>query len=188
MKRRTSIKILGLGFIGTSFYSMIKWMNKEETNFQTLLITRKSLIADLADTIIPTTDTPGAKDAGVESFIIMAMLDCEGKKNQQNFARGLDEVEELSIRKYHTSFEKCSAQNKIEILKYFQRKEPSGMWLKMRRKVLGDSFFYLLTYYTSFGFCTSYLGSTVALSYDPIPEVYQSCIYVSENQKSWATK
>ena len=31
---------------------------------------REKLISELADVIIPTTDTPGAKAAGVEKFII----------------------------------------------------------------------------------------------------------------------
>ncbi len=43
---------------------------------------QKSLIAEVADVIIPATTTPGAKEAGAQNFIIRVMRDCYLKEDQ----------------------------------------------------------------------------------------------------------
>jgi hypothetical protein len=41
----------------------------------------KSLVAEIADVIIPKTDTPGAKDVGVGPFIELVLKDCYSTKH-----------------------------------------------------------------------------------------------------------
>src|SRR5687768_7699397 len=53
---------------------------------------QKSLVAEVAEIIIPKTDTPGAKDAKVGEFIEMMLKDCYAAKDQESFATGLAEL------------------------------------------------------------------------------------------------
>ena len=46
---------------------------------------QESLLAEVADIIIPTTNTPGAKAAGVEKFIVRVVRDCYTKEEQTAF-------------------------------------------------------------------------------------------------------
>src|ERR1700680_2012245 len=46
---------------------------------------QRMLLDEVADVIIPATDTPGAKEAGVEQFIVRVMRDCYPKEEQERF-------------------------------------------------------------------------------------------------------
>ena len=53
-----------------------------------------ALLAEIADVIVPTTDTPGAKAAGAHQFVIRVMRDCYGYVEQEEFYRELGKLEE----------------------------------------------------------------------------------------------
>lgn len=56
---------------------------------------QQDMLADLADTIIPETSTPGAKAAGVGPFIKMMLEECYPEDAQNVFAKGLKEIDDL---------------------------------------------------------------------------------------------
>lgn len=63
-----------------------------------------ALLAEIADVIIPTTDTPGAKAAGVEAFIIRVLRDCYVLEEQQSFYVGLAKIDEAGRRAHGKAF------------------------------------------------------------------------------------
>jgi hypothetical protein len=191
MNRRTGIKgILALGIVGASSFSIFKYLNLKKTPDIKQLIARKSLIAELAETIIPRTDTPGAKDAKVEDYIIKIITDCTDVKNQNIFINGLADVEDYSRDKFDKSFQKCSIGEKTQVLQHFEKKSHSfnGLVGKVEGKFLGEPFFTQLKKLTVTGYCTSEPGATQGLAYDYIPHNYDACIPLKPHQKSWATQ
>jgi len=52
------------------------------------------LLGEISDIIIPRTDTPGAKDVGVPSFMDTYVKDCATKQEQDNLLAGLKEFDE----------------------------------------------------------------------------------------------
>lgn len=191
MNRRTSIKnIFALGFLGIFIhngFSCINGNNKIESLIQ--LDSYKDLIAELAETIIPATDTPGAKDAKVEDFIIKIMSECEDFKVQERFIIGLENLQEYSLKKYGKNFQKCALEDRISVLEYYENKGFKSRNLhKMENLLFGTSFIDKLKGLTVIGFCTSKIGATEALAYDVIPNHYQGCVLLLPGQKSWATK
>jgi hypothetical protein len=60
---------------------------------------RKALVSEVAEIIIPKTDTPGAKDAKVGEFIEMMLKDCYAGKDQESFNKGLAELEKKDFLK-----------------------------------------------------------------------------------------
>ncbi len=50
---------------------------------------QNEVLADLVDVIIPATDTPGAKELGVPTFIQKMVADCLEPQAQQTLAKGL---------------------------------------------------------------------------------------------------
>lgn len=186
MNRRTSIKsILAAGFLGTSICSSCIDNNKGQVES---LLFYKSLIAELADIIIPATDTPGAKEAKVEEFIIKVLIEYEDINTQNRFLFGLRDLQGYSKRRYGKIFQNCTLPNKIAILEYYENKSfTSGILRKIDEGLFGEPFFYTLKTLTVIGFCTSKIGATQALAYDFIPVHYHACIPLKEGQKSWAT-
>ncbi|TSJ40750.1 gluconate 2-dehydrogenase subunit 3 family protein [Mucilaginibacter corticis] len=191
MNRRTTIKsLLAFGFLGASGFSIFKWADINKAPDTKFLLSKKGLIADLAETIIPVTDTPGAKDAKVEDYIITMMQKCTDIKNQNLFIDGLADVDSYSNKHYDKSFQACKPTEKTEILKHFEKKAHSfnSLIAKVEGRYLGDPFFTQLKNLTVTGYCTSQVGATKGLVYDYIPGMYNGSMPLAPHQKSWATK
>ena len=191
MKRRKAIGTILLaggatvvGFGGYEWYSLTKNPDK---NF---LISKKSLLAELAETIIPATDTPGAKEAGAVEFILPLLNECTDTKTLNNFVKGLRDLEEHSRSHYHREFIDCSPAEKEAVLSYFDQNTQTTNYLfeKAKSKFTGYSFFTTLKTYTVQGYCISEKGASLGMRYIAVPGKYLSCIPLEPNQKAWATK
>lgn len=191
MNRRTSIKqLLLVGAVGVTSVSFFKWFQTAKEVAPGTFSPYKIVISELAETIIPRTDTPGAKDAGVELFIIDMLENCTGAKEQNNFMKGLKDLETYTSDQYKSTFVQCNRAAKMEILKHFEKKSnyPYAILNKIDGKLFGTPFFKKLKELTVEGYCTSQIGATKGLAYDYIPGTYDSCIPLTKNQRSWATK
>ncbi|QNK63153.1 gluconate 2-dehydrogenase subunit 3 family protein [Pedobacter sp. PAMC26386] len=191
MDRRTTIKgLVVFVSVGFSSFSLYKWVAINSIADVNQLYRKKALLSELAEVIIPRTDTPGAKDAQVEDYIIDMIKFCTEPKTQHKFLNGLADLEVYVSENYNRDFIACSKSEKVEILKYFEAKSLYRMEIinKVNNRVFGMPFFILLKQLTVEGYCTSQLGATKGLAYDYIPGMYASCIPLTKNQKSWATK
>ncbi|MEX8546004.1 MAG: gluconate 2-dehydrogenase subunit 3 family protein [Mucilaginibacter sp.] len=191
MDRKKAIKSLAaLGFLGLTSASVFEWTKVKIIISTDNLNQKKYIIAELAEMIIPRTNTPGAKDAEVETYIINNIKFCTDQKSQQNFLHGLLDLENYAFEKYNASFINCSSDRKAKILTFFEQNAFYKYQIlnKIQNKVFGKPFFSLLKELTIEGYCTSQKGATIGLVYDYIPSSYHSCILLSKNQRSWATK
>jgi len=150
----------------------------------------EGLIAELVDVIIPRTNTPGAKDARVEQFILHIIAKNKDITTSNNFIQGLNNLKKHIQSKYDKDFVHLSLSEKHETMNYFKSAGQgfSGLLGKIQQKVYGKSFYEALHEYTCIGFCTSQEGATKALAYQPIPSTYVAVAQLTLNQKSWAIK
>lgn len=133
---------------------------------------QEALIVELADVIIPTTDTPGAKAAGADKFIIRVMRDCFVKEDQDKFYAGLTKLDADSKTKYGKGFTSLSAAEKNEMVK---------------QTISTDKAFFLrMKELTTVGYFTSEIGATQALEYLPIPGRFDGSAPYKPGQKAWA--
>jgi len=191
MNRRNAIKgVVAFSFVGASVFSIKKWFDVYKPVQISQFIDHKTLIAELAETIIPRTSSPGAKDAKVEEYIITMLINCTEKRVQHTFIDGLKKVQTMCMEKFNKTFETCDGPQKILILKVFEHKAifENGFLRKIENKLWGQSFFSELKQLTVRGYFTSRVGATECLAYDYVPGKYQPCIPLTANQKSWATK
>lgn len=192
MKRKSAIKrILGIGFLtvsAASSYEIVSWYKTPDLKY---LNSKKSLIADLAELIIPATDTPGAKDARTEDYIIHAVTFGIPYYEANSFMEGLKRLERDSHAKYKQAFSKCSNEQQTQLLLKMQQGEGYLKWplvSKVKHKLLGRSFFELLKDLAVTGYCTSEIGATKGLAYIDIPGHFNPCIPLEKGQRCWATK
>ena len=191
ISRRTAIKIIFLVSSAIIFFLLVdKWLKVFSLPKLSLLDKKKSLIAEIAEVIIPGTDTPGAKDAHVEDFIIGMIEFCSDRKTQNNFIIGLLELENYAIDEYGSPFVTCDSFEQSAILTFFEKKAHYQIIIlnKVRNKLMGKPFIIKFKELTVEGYCTSELGATRGLAYDYIPEIYNACIRLEPNQRAWATK
>jgi hypothetical protein len=60
---------------------------------------QEAVLAEIAETLIPTTDTPGAKAMNVQQFILRMVDDCQPAESQKDFEKGLAEFEQAGDKK-----------------------------------------------------------------------------------------
>jgi len=133
---------------------------------------QERLLAEVADTIIPTTDTPGAKAAGVEQFIIRVMRDCYQREEQEQFYAGLAKLEDGCKSAHGKGFIELSADERHEMMKQAAMQDRAFLkWMKQL---------------TVAGYFTSEIGATKALAYLPIPGRFQGDVPLQPGQKAWA--
>jgi hypothetical protein len=191
MKRRTAIRRLGiilgggaLGIGGIKFYQLYK-----HPDFQ-VLEEHRELLGDLAETIIPRTDSPGARDAGVGAFILKMVRDCCDTKAQNNFISGFRDLMDRVRENGPTPFGQYSLPERTALLSHFEKqgRPYSGILGKLQHQLSGDSFFTTLKRYTILGYCSSRQGATEGLRYDYIPGRYVGSVPLQPGQRSWATQ
>ncbi len=148
------------------------------------------MLSELAETIIPATNTPGAKDARVGEFIYEMLIDCADVRAQNKFLYGLEDLEDYCHSRYDHSFMSCTIPQREEALIHFEQKgkRRSGIIGKVQHKLLGDSFFETLKNYTVIGYATSMQGATQGFAYDYIPGAFDANVPLKPGQRSWATK
>lgn len=188
-RRQVIYRILGISAIAVSGAGFWKYWTIYKKPDLLYLMSKKSLIAEIAETIIPATDTPGAKMAKVEDFIIKMVRDCTATKSQNNFIKGLIDLEAYTEQNYGKTYILCNLREREAVLTHFENLEESHYLIrKLKQKILGDNFFYMFKSYTVTGYCTSEPGATKGLSYDYLPSTFEACITIGDKQKSWATK
>jgi len=186
MKRRSYLKgVIGLG---TAF--ILSPVACDMKGDELTPIEIEHLIAAMADSILPETDTPGAIQAGVPTFITETWQHYLSEKNKEAFLNGLIRTESYSRDSYNRSFSQCPMDVRINILTYLESKETYRFAIlnKIRNRFFGPSFIGLFKQLTVQGYCTSHAGATKALRYDAVPGHYESCVLMAENTRSWATK
>lgn len=188
MNRRQVIIVI---FLTIVIALAVKWWRWAKPASLSVLKEKKRLIAELAEAIIPRTNTPGAKDAKVDDFILQMVTSGISSLEQRTFLHGLQGIDDYCLKHFQREFIMCAKKEREEVLTYFESEEAWSrsfrLVSKVRNKLLGRSFFSLIKYLTVVGYCTSEVGCTVGLAYDYIPMQYQSCVTLKQGQKTWAT-
>tara|TARA_B100000809_G_scaffold169704_1_gene167063 strand:- start:9546 stop:10112 length:567 start_codon:yes stop_codon:yes gene_type:complete len=188
MKRRKAIGgILALTGISVASFYGVKFLYGKSNRGQ--LKNYLNLISELVDVIIPSTETPGAKEANVQNYIIDFMESCSSNKEYNNFFNGLNDLQESCLNQYAANFEDCATTQKIEVLANLDSNASSNSLLtKIDNKIRGRSFFNILKSLTVEGYCTSEIGATQHLAYLQVPANYKAITTLEPNQKAWATR
>ena len=83
---------------------------------RTLSTTQSDLVASLAEHIIPTTDTPGARAAGVHRFVDTVLSDYYGTEERTRFLNGLADIDARAQKAHGTAFLKATPQQQVALL------------------------------------------------------------------------
>lgn len=144
------------------------------------------IISEIAEIIIPKTDTPGAKDVGVPSFIDKILKDVYSKEEQEFFMSGLSEFDKGAETTYGENFLGLDEEDQKAYVKKVHDEAVSAE--RNTNPAPKRPFILLVKELTMLGFFTSEPGATQVLQYDAVPGEYKGCVPVSEagNGKTWA--
>lgn len=151
-------------------------------------------VQELAETILPATDTLGAKDLGVPGFIEEMVAKVYKEEQRQQFIDGLNAFMEEVIDQQGKSFRKLEPNQRLAVAKekndYITN--PATQAENMNRRSGwkgGPPFFWAMKELTLLGYFTSEYGATRVLQYELVPAVWEACKPLNETGTgvTWAT-
>jgi hypothetical protein len=162
-----------------------------------------ALLNEVADTILPTTSSPGAKAANVGPFMAVMVRDCYAPADQKIFLDGLGKLDDASQKKFSNKFMALTDQQRTDLLTDLD-KEQKDYTTQRNKQIEGDRlkhvddpkykapevpnhYFRMIKELTLLGYFTSEIGATKALRYIAIPGRYDGCVPYKKGDKAWAT-
>lgn len=156
-----------------------------------------ALLDELGDTIIPTTDVPGAKATGIGEFIVMMVADCLTPPEQERFKAGLAGLDPEFRERFGGTFVSANPADRLKFLNERYRGVRRGDG-KRAGKADADSesegreggvyFFRTLKQLTILGYFTSEIGCTQALHYEEVPGRFDGCADYHPGDHNWFTE
>jgi gluconate 2-dehydrogenase gamma chain len=139
-------------------------------------------VSQVAGIIIPKTDTPGAREAGVPGFIDSMVKDVYSQTERDQFMKGMQDFMSAAEKEKHDPF--------IE----WDEKEQTAFVKKVHDEAIqadakDKPFILAMKELTVAGFFTSEIGATKVLQYEAVPGSYKGCLPIKEvgTGKTWAT-
>lgn len=148
-------------------------------------------VEDVSEQLIPETDTPGARRAGVAALIESLVRDVLEEQDRSAFLAGIAQLNEMARETAGRAFPACTPEEQRSVLEKVaaataaQQAKNEGaqnggtlepvarFWLRMRDLTIN-------------GFVQSKLGATLVFAYDPAPGDYQGCVPLESSDKTWA--
>ncbi|RYU96221.1 gluconate 2-dehydrogenase subunit 3 family protein [Emticicia agri] len=174
MNRRIAIRDLTLALGGLT--SLPAWATNGWTTHSFQLNQRyfkaneQHLLATIVETIIPESDTKGAKSLGVPAFLQKMLQDCYEPTVSENIKNGLTATEKAAQKQFGKSFDDCDTQQKQQILLGFEKNEDTRL----------KDFYSLVKNLTILGYTTSEYVQTGFLKYNMAPGHYYGCVPVKK--------
>lgn len=164
---------------------------QQEAAWQPVFLTKEqgAVVADIAEVIIPRTDTPGAKDVGVPGFIDTMLKDVYTQEDRERFVAGLQEFDDAARKAHGKGFVELSKAHHTELVQSFNNEAvATELAYDPRPKNLQRPFILMTKELTLLGFFCSEPGATQVLQYVAVPGKYEACVPLAQagNGKAWA--
>lgn len=142
---------------------------------------------EIAETILPQTDTPGAKAAGTGAFMALMVTDSFRPDEQRVFHEGMREVDAASRKAYGISFMAATPSQRTAVLTALDHEQQRVMEARGAADAEPAHFFRMMKQLALLGFFTSEIGCTQALRYVESPGRFDACIPYAAGEPAWAS-
>src|SRR5690554_6467585 len=182
MNRRDALKSMVLMMGGTMVgASVILTGCAPEDRIEGLEFSDRDIafLDEIGETIIPTTDTPGAKATEIGAFMVLMVKDTYNKEQQEIFVEGLNNLRKEFKDQAGNDFVEASSEERTNFLNHVNEKAQA----EGRQ---GPHYINMLKDLTVLGYFTSEIGATKALRYVETPGRYDPCVDYNKGDKVFA--
>ncbi len=211
MDRRELIKMITLatGALvvgGEAFLTGCKTADKQAAAFTA---TDLAFLDEVGETIIPATNTPGAKAAKIGEFMKTMVTDCYSQQEQTAFTEGMATLDKACKEANGKTFMECTPQQRHDFLVTLEKeskayndknvtidKSRRAEYETINQKVPSKDqkqfesspkhYYTLMKQLTLLGFFTSKTGMTETLRHIPVPGKYDGALAYNKGDKAWA--
>ncbi|MEJ1240397.1 gluconate 2-dehydrogenase subunit 3 family protein [Chryseolinea sp. T2] len=139
---------------------------------------QEATLAEIAETLIPTTDIPGAKAMNAHQFVLRMIDDCQPQETQKDFEKGFAEFEEAVEKKHGKSFEELTPADRKSFLTEIDATAKAEREKDNLSSV--SKFYSLVRRYTIQGFTSSEYVLTNVFHYNMIPGKFVGCVPIQD--------
>ena len=136
-----------------------------------------ALLDEVADTILPETQTPGAKAAHVGAFMALMVTDTYQEREQGIFRDGMRQVGAAG-------FMAATPAQRLARLEQLDREQKA--YMDGRERGAPAHYFRLMKELTLLGYFTSEIGCTQAMRYAETPGGFEPCVPYRPGETAWA--
>jgi len=189
MDRREVLKIssiiLGYTVVGGTAISVLNGCKADTSlDWSPSFLTNDEakLVAEITESILPATDTPGAKEALCERYIDQVVSLFYTPEKQTYFRESLKAFDKAAKVKYSKAFVALNANEKENVLEILSKEMADHDDEDGKKPHIMKTMKEL----TVTGYCTSEVGAKGGLlDFRPVPGPYQGCIDYSAVGKAW---
>jgi hypothetical protein len=213
---RVAALLGGVALIGGSALITGCRTEQGDVNFTPFTPDDVAYLDEIADTILPTTSTPGAKAAKTGEFMARIVTDSYSEKDQKTFRAGMVKLNDASkSANGGKTFMEATPEQRLALLKtldkeQFDRSEKDRLEnLRKSKEFISQSaqqpstntesqqatsatadppnrYFRMMKELSLLGYFTSEIGCTQAQVYEESPGKYEPCIAYTPGQKAYA--
>ena len=143
-----------------------------------------ALLDEIAETILPETDTPGAKAAEVGSFMALMVTDTYYKPDQDIFCKGLASLNTRCEKSFGHDFLSAEPADRLSLLESLDAEQFE--YMRNKPADAPAHYFRMMKELALLGYFTSEIGYTQAMRYVETPGRYDPCTPYSPGEKTWA--
>ena len=142
---------------------------------------QNELVATISELIIPTTDTPGARAAGVNEFVDLMLDEWYPEEDVARFIAGLTDANQRAQDAHNSDFVDLTEEQQTSLLEELESEA-------MAARSAGDdpAFFSMIKELTLTGYYTSEIGATQELKYVHEAGYYNGDVPYSEVGKAYS--
>lgn len=144
-----------------------------------------AFLDEIADTILPATDSPGAKEAKVGLFMTVIVKDCYTQADQKIFLDGMQQLDDACKKKSGKSYMESTPEQRHDLLVELDKEAKD--YAATKKKDDPTHYFRMMKELTLWGYFTSEPGANKALRYIAVPGSYKGCVDYKKGDKAWAT-
>ncbi|MGI4733892.1 MAG: gluconate 2-dehydrogenase subunit 3 family protein [Janthinobacterium lividum] len=138
-----------------------------------LTASQQQLLADVCETLMPRTDTPGAKDLGLHLYVLKMLTDCTPAKEQQIFVAGLGQLDAAAQRQQGHSFAASTLPQRAALLQQLDQQPADSSDVLV-------GFYRIARQLTMDGYTNSKYFMTKEVVYELVPSRYNGHYPVSK--------
>jgi hypothetical protein len=152
-----------------------------------------ALLDEIAETILPETNTPGARAAQTGAFMALMVTDSYRPGDQQVFREGLRKVDEATRTAHGVSFMAATAPQRLAVLTLLDQEQKRMMEARDNATDLDPMaprepahYFRMMKELALLGYFTSEIGYTRAMRYIETPGRFDPCVPYAPGEPAWA--
>ena len=143
-----------------------------------------TFLDEVAETILPETNTPGAKAAQVGAFIALMVTDTYEPGDQKIFRDGMQQLDAACRTKHNAAFMSATPEQRLALLEEIDREQKA--YMDGRAEGAPTHYFRMMRELTLLGYFTSEIGYTRAMRYVETPGRFDPCMPYAPGETIWA--